>query len=38
MSKRASIVVAVVCLVGVALAWAGGGWLWRQLLAMHGKH
>jgi hypothetical protein len=38
MSKRASIVVAVLCLVGVAAVWAAGGWFWQQFLALHGRH
>jgi hypothetical protein len=38
MSKRASIVVAVLCLVGVAVVLAGGGWFWQELVALHGRH
>jgi hypothetical protein len=28
----------VALLAAGALVWLGGGWFWRMLLAMHGRH
>jgi hypothetical protein len=39
MSKRSSLIlIAASVLVLAAAAYFGGPWLWRQLLAMHGRH
>jgi hypothetical protein len=37
--NRKSLVVSVAMLVVViVLAWGGGRWLWKGLLALHGRH
>lgn len=39
MSKRSRLGLAIVVVVAtLAVAWLGAGWLWRQLLALHGRH
>jgi hypothetical protein len=37
MSRRASLLVAFLSLAVIAAVWLGGGWVWRQLLAPHGR-
>jgi hypothetical protein len=38
MSRRSSFVLIAVAVLAVVAVCIGGGWLWRGLLAMHGKH
>jgi hypothetical protein len=38
MSKKSSFALIVVVLLIGAVVWIAGGWLWRGLLAIHGKH
>jgi len=36
--NRSAIVTLVVVLVLVIAAWIGGPWIWKGLLALHGRH
>ncbi len=38
MNKKALIAILVLFVLAAAAAWAGGGFVWRTLRAMHGAH
>ena len=37
-NRRKWIAIAVVVAVGIVAVYFGGGWMWKMLLAMHGRH
>jgi hypothetical protein len=39
MSRRSRFALVIAMVVTTAAAcWLGAGWIWRQLLALHGRH